>query len=147
LALPHIQDADEGCTSTLSDRELEPYYVYFQESVCRLRPANTVPFPEGRFEVTAHTYSSDYLKFPRGSLLPMFACLSPRNILNKDKSYERAFAQAGASHQMPFDEQMCFLKNNQVWTRLTLLEATRLWGRPCKHDDYYTFGARNFHHG
>jgi hypothetical protein len=133
-ALPNIQDIDEPYGASEQRLEPEPYHVYFIDSNCRLRPLDRVPFPEGRFEIKS---------WPRMG----YAVLSPRNIIGKDKSFQKSLIQVTEPKKMPFDDQMCFLKMNQGWTHLTRAEATRLWGMPNKRDDYYSFPARNFHHG
>lgn len=136
---PNMRDVDEVVGSFESDTNIEPYWDYFGSygRSCRLVPLPEIDFPEGRFRV--YTF--------RRKMYASVACLQPRHILESDYPPGKALAELKRPFPAPLESQTSFFKKDGELTRLTLGEASRLWGQPRTGDGYYSFDARNFHHG
>jgi hypothetical protein len=135
-----MRDADDGGAS-VPVGQVEPYYSYFGDSSCRLCVAKDVAFPEGRFEIFKPV-ARRYYEPTVGH-----AYLRPRSIVSSEYPLGKVVAEIGSTDLSPLEQQTTFFKKDGGKTRLTLDEATRLWGTPRRHSNYYTFDARNFHHG
>jgi hypothetical protein len=136
-----LRDADEGPPSNHNGEE-ETYFEYFKDSACRLRPLEGIPFPEGRFEVNKGT---DQRGISTEGL--PYAFLRPRIIISQEQLVEHVGRNIWQKRSTPMEKATAFASNDGKLVRLTLDKATQLWGKPRHHTNYYSFDARNFHHG
>jgi len=133
-ALADVRDYDGGTAEGSQMFRERTYLEYFGTEPCKLQVAEDIPFPFGRFEVMGRFLRPRVIATPEFPLPATAFHLRPTNSFTP-------------FDEVTFDDQMLFLKEGVGWSRLSLVDAKHLWGKPRVHSDYYSFDARNSHHG
>ena len=140
-ALGNVQDYDGGTAEGAEPFGPAAHGDYFQYEACKLLVADDVPFPFGRFEVSLGS------RYGGRGWGWGFASLHPRLIAPRAYPVPEAIINRRREGKETWNDQITVLMEDVGWTPLSYAHAERLWGKPRKQQDYYTFDAKNNHHG